>query len=91
MGTGKKLLDGHFTGTYRLIKSGAISLGLPPDKIPWWWTLIMSLEERFESLRQSAAYDPEHIPPPKELWLDDDKLQKWFDSRNKLRERLRNA
>jgi len=49
------------------------------------------LEERFGNIRQGAAYDMDKMPPPKDFWLDDVKLNNWYDERKALREAHRNA
>ena len=46
----------------------------------------MLLEERFANIRQSGAYDVDKMPPPKNFWLDDDKLEEWYDDREALRD-----
>jgi hypothetical protein len=43
------------------------------------------LEERFANIRQGAAYDVDKTPPPKNFWLDDVKLERWYEDREALR------
>jgi len=34
---------------------------------------------------QSAAYDPEKVVAPKEIWMDDEALEAWYEERRNLR------
>ena len=61
--------------------------GLPfdPLKAPWWWARIVSLWQRVKSIREAAAYDPEKLPAPKDIWLDSKRLESWYEEREELR------
>lgn len=58
----------------------------PAGQVPWFWTRIFLLEKRFDNIRQLAALDPEKLAPPKDIWLDDDEIERWLESRKKLRD-----
>jgi len=60
----------------------------PVEHMPWWWTYILQLEKRVDGLLESAAFDPEHKYPPKEIWpLSKHKeLEDWNEDRRKLSE-----
>ncbi|MCW7071860.1 MAG: hypothetical protein OCU12_06015 [Methanophagales archaeon] len=34
---------------------------------------------------QSAAYDPEKLVAPKEIWMNDEALEAWYEERRNLR------
>lgn len=55
---------------------------------PWHWARILLLENRLEDLRKTAAYDPEKLQPPKDLWplARQQELEDWLEARSKLRE-----
>lgn len=50
-------------------------------RIPWWWTLCHLYHRRVKSILEAAAYDPEHMVAPKDLWFDDPGLKLWYDGR----------
>jgi hypothetical protein len=61
----------------------------PVDQIPWWWSVVLQIEKRAEALYETAAYDPDKLPPPKDLFpvsrraeLDD-----YLEGRRELGER----
>lgn len=33
---------------------------------------------------ESAAVDPEQLPPPKDIWFDDEELERWYKGRREL-------
>lgn len=61
------------------------------EQTPWWWPYIIQIERRLESLRESAAYDPEKKSPPRDLWpmaKSDELESQWFEKRRELAERM---
>lgn len=62
----------------------------PIEQTPWWWPLILQIEKYIDGLRQSAAYDYEKKPPPKEMWtmkMADRLEDEWYEPRRKEGER----
>ncbi len=59
----------------------------PAHRAPWWWSYVLQLERRIESLRESAGMDPEKLAPPKDLWplSRADDLEHWYTDRDKVR------
>lgn len=55
----------------------------PTEQTPWWWPYILQIERRIESLNETAAYDPDKLPPPKDLYPLDksDELDIYLDER----------
>lgn len=90
MGVAKKLLDGLWHGLYCVIEATGQS-PVPVEEWPWYATYGFRLHQRFQAIRQSAAYDPDNMAPPKEIWLDNKKLERWFDERAELRKRQAQA
>lgn len=37
------------------------------------------------SIFESAAYDPDRLPAPKNLWFDDKGLAEWYEERRKIK------
>lgn len=40
----------------------------PIETTPWWWSYILQLERRIESLYETSAMDPDQKPPPRDLF-----------------------
>lgn len=61
----------------------------PIEKTPWWFAYILQIEKRIDSLRQTAAYDPDKQPPPRDLWplAMAESLDDYLESRRKENER----
>lgn len=53
--------------------------------IPWYVTRICVLVKRIWGIQEAAAFDPEKLVAPKELWplSQADELDKWFEERRK--------
>jgi len=39
----------------------------PIEHTPWWWPFALQISKRIQSLQETAAYDPDKKPPPKDL------------------------
>lgn len=61
----------------------------PIQYTPWWWPFILQIEKRIESLDGTAAYDPDHLPPPKDLYplSKSDELDVYLEDRRKESDR----
>lgn len=56
-----------------------------PMRVPWWWAQIVSTWKRIQGIHEAAAFDPEKMTAPKNFWLDEQKLEKWYEGRERLR------
>jgi len=56
-----------------------------PLRSPWWWPRIVQIWTRLKGIREAAALDPDKLPAPKDLWLDDKALERWYEDREELR------
>jgi len=57
------------------------------DSEAWWWTLIVYLSLRVDNIQGYGVLHPDGEIPPKDTWLDDDRLKEWEKDCEKLRER----
>jgi len=57
-----------------------------PVAVPWFITRIYVIEKRIQGIREAAAYDPEKLMAPKDLWPlhKAEELESWFASRRKV-------
>lgn len=46
-------------------------------KIPWWILYARNLVKRFDYIQQLGSIAVDGKPPPKNLWLNDDAIDKW--------------
>jgi len=53
--------------------------------VPWFWTRALLIHQRMKGIIQSAAYDPEKLVAPKEIWMNDESLEAWYEERRNLR------
>ena len=51
----------------------------------WWWSYIVSLLMRMESVRQMGYLHPEGLLPPKSDWMNDDQIKSWEKECERLR------
>ena len=69
-----------------LVRYGGLAVvETDPLKAPWWYAVIVQIWTRIQNIKESAAYDVDKTPPPKDYWLDDDQLNDWYAEREKLR------
>lgn len=63
----------------------------PTETTPWWFPFLVQLEKRKQGLMETAAYDYEKKPPPKDLFplYAKDELENWLEQRRKEGDRKR--
>lgn len=65
-------------------------LGKPvaASEVPWFVTRIYIMSKRIGGIREAAAYDPEKLMSPRDLWPlhKAEELEQWFEQRRQLRE-----
>lgn len=85
MGIGGKTIDGSFEGFVKSLEFAPLG---DPFSIPWYITRIVTLTKRIWGIREAAAYDPDKILAPYDLWplSRADELDQWFTERRQLRE-----
>ena len=86
MEVGKKCLDGLYDGWVRTGEFTQLVEAVSADKVPWFVTRIVAIVKRIQGIREAAAYDPEKLIAPKELWPlhKADELNAWFEERRNL-------
>lgn len=57
----------------------------PIQHTPWWWPYLIQIERRIESLNETAAYDPDKKPPPRDLYplAKSEELDLYLEDRRK--------
>jgi hypothetical protein len=85
LGAGKKTIDGYFDGLVRNLDFARLE---DPFSVPWYITRIYVLVKRAWNIQEAAAYDPENLVAPKELWPlhQADELERWFKERREMKQ-----
>ena len=52
-----------------------------PDKWPWFWTFVVTLEERWEKIYGLSIMSDDDEPPPREFWHDTKRLEAWIEQK----------
>lgn len=85
MGIGKKCIDGAYDGLVRNLDFAGLG-SVSAFKIPWYITRIYVLVKRLWGIQEAAAYDPENLVAPKEIWPlnKSEELDAWYDERREI-------
>lgn len=59
----------------------------PALRAAWWWSLVVNTWNQIRNIREAAQYDHEKIECPREYWLDNKKVEQWFNDRQDDRNR----
>jgi hypothetical protein len=58
---------------------------LPAHRWPWQWTFAITLEERWDRIRELVQLDDDENGVPKEYWHDTDRVEKWVEDQKERR------